>query len=151
MGTHFRGPKDQVAALDAFIKLTRAADSVAARAHTALPADLTISQFGVLEALYHRGPLCPSELAGKVLRSPANLTLVLANLQRDGYIRRQRRAEDRRSHTIHLTEKGRVFIAGLFPKVAAAITLQFRTLSPAEQTRLGALCRKLGLGRTGGP
>ncbi len=147
MGTHYQGPASEVAALDAFIKLTRAADSVAVRAHAVLPEDLTVGHFGVLEALYHRGPMCPSVLAGKVLRSPGNLTLVLSNLYKAGYIRRERSAEDRRFVTIHLTAKGRTCIAGLFPKIAAAITREFAALTPAEQCMLGELCRKLGVGR----
>ncbi len=146
MGTHFKGPADQVAALDTYIKLERAVESVTARAHVVLPAELTVTQFGVLEALHHLGPRCAGELAGKVLKSAGNLTLVLDNLEKAGYVRRERNPDDRRFVTIHLTETGRAYIAELFPKIAASITRELSVLSREEQATLGALCRKLGLG-----
>ena len=68
--THYQGPQHIVESLDSFIKLIRSAESVAARVHQPLPAhDLTISQFGVLEALYHLGPMCQRQLAQKILKS----------------------------------------------------------------------------------
>ena len=147
MGSHHRGPPRETAALDAYIKLMRAAESVTARAHVVLPPDLTFSQFAALEALHHLGPLYLSELATKLLKTGGNLTLVVVNLERCGYVRRERNADDRRYVRVSLTPKGRKFIAALFPKVAASITAQFAPLTAAEQTALGGLCRKLGLGR----
>lgn len=48
----------EVAALDAYIKLMRAADSVTARLEPVMgSAGLTVGQFGTLEALLHLGPL----------------------------------------------------------------------------------------------
>lgn len=138
----------ETAALDAYVKLMRASESVTVRSHTALPKGLTLAQFGVLEALLHRGPLCASELAAKLLKSPGNLTLVIDNLERDGHVRRERDPEDRRFVTIHLTPKGRQFITGLFPDIAAGIAREFAVLSPAEQAMLAELCKKLGRGRT---
>ena len=131
-------------ALGAFVKLVRAAESVAARSHTCLPPGLTFAQFGVLEALLHCGPLCQSELAAKVLKSPANLTLVVDNLERDGHVRRERDATDRRFIRVHLTRPGRTLIENLFPQIAAAITREFSPLTAPEQTTLATLLRKLG-------
>jgi MarR family 2-MHQ and catechol resistance regulon transcriptional repressor len=133
-------------ALGAYIKLMRASESVTARAHLVLPAGVTITQFAALEALLHRGPLFQSELAGKLLRSGGNLTLVVDNLERDGLVVRERDANDRRFVRVALTPKGRKFIAGLFPKVAASLTREFAVLTAAEQTTLARLCRKLGRG-----
>ena len=122
----------------------RAADAVTARAHTGLPKGLTIPQFAVLEVLFHRGSLCQSEIAAKVLKSAGNLTLVVDNLERDGHVTRQRDPEDRRYVTVSLTPQGRTFIGELFPKVAAAITREFSALTAAEQTTLAELCKKAG-------
>ena len=149
MGTHFQGPPAQVAALDTYIKLVRAAESLSTRSHAVLPARLTITQFGVLEALFHRGPMCPSAIAGKVLKSAGNLTLVIDNLSKAGWVRRERNPDDRRYLTIRLTKSGREYIAGLFPKIAGAITREFGVLTRAEQATLAGLCRKLGRGRAG--
>lgn len=144
MGTHYQGTKAETDALNAYIKLMRAADSVTTRVHAVLPEGLTISQFGALETLLHRGPLCQSELASKLLMSGGNITLVVNNLEKAGWISRQRDDADRRFITVSLTEAGRAFIAELFPKVAASITREFGALSTSEQFTLGWLCKKLG-------
>lgn len=134
------------AALDAYVKLVRASESVSARAHVLLAGELTFTQFGVLEALLHRGPLSAGELAEKILKSAGNLTLVLANLERDGLIVRERDRADARRWIVSLSPAGRKRVSALFPKIAAAIAAEFAHLSAAEQAMLGELCKKLGLG-----
>ena len=122
MGTRHRGTIEEINALNAFIKLQRAAESVSSRVHSVLPGELTITQFGVLEALHHIGPLCQSELAEKLLKSGGNLTLVVDNLEKAGYVLRERDPADRRFVVVKLTAKGQAFIAALFPKVVANVT-----------------------------
>lgn len=147
MPTAHQGSPAEVAALDAYIKLMRAAETVTARAHTLLTGELTLTQFGVLEVLYHRGPLSAGEIAEKLLKSAGNLTLVLANLERDGLVARERDPADARRWIIRLTDTGRDRIATLFPQIATAITAEFAPLSVAETAMLAELCKKLGLGR----
>jgi MarR family transcriptional regulator, 2-MHQ and catechol-resistance regulon repressor len=144
MGTHYQGSKEETDALNAYIKLMRAAETLTTRSHAVLPKNLTISQFGALEALLHRGPMCQSELAAKLLKSGGNITLVVDNLVKAGFVTRQRDEQDRRFITVSLTDKGRAFITELFPKVVANITREFGVLSSAEQFTLGWLCKKLG-------
>ncbi len=147
MGTHYQGPPAEVRALDAYIKLTRAAESVSARVAAAYAdAGLTDGQFGALEALYHLGPLVQRTLADKLLRSSGNITLVIDNLERRGLVRRERSTTDRRCITVHLTDEGRRLIRRLFPRQVARLVAEFAILTPAEQDELGRLCRKLGLG-----
>ncbi len=147
MPTAHNGSPAELAALDAYIKLVRAADSVTSRAHMVLDGQLTLTQFGVLEALYHRGPMCAGAIAAKILKSAGNLTLVLANLERDGLIAREADQADARRRVVSLTPAGRTRIAALFPRVASAITTEFTALSSAEQAMLGELAKKLGRGK----
>ena len=147
MPTHHQGPQNEIVALDAYIKLLRAAESVTTRVHAVLPADLTVTQFAVLEVLFHLGPLCQSQLAAKLLKSTANLTLVIANLEKAGLIKRIRQPEDMRFITISLNPRGRALIASLFPKVAARIADEFSVLDPQEKTEFGRLAKKLGVGK----
>jgi hypothetical protein len=57
MPTHYRGSTEERTSLDAYIKLMRAAESVTARLEPLMRgADLTVGQFGALEALLHLGP-----------------------------------------------------------------------------------------------
>jgi MarR family 2-MHQ and catechol resistance regulon transcriptional repressor len=143
--THYQGPPDEVAALDAFIKLARAADAVTHRLQPLLTAaGLTAGQFGALEALLHLGPLCQRELGDKLLMSGGNVTMVVGNLERRGLVRRERDATDRRVRRVHLTPAGTELISRLFPQHAAAVAAEFGVLAPAEQDELGRLCRKLG-------
>ena len=146
MGTRYRGPRAEIDALNAYIKLMRAAESVTVRAHAVLPKDVTLAQFGALETLFHCGPLNQSDLASKLLKSGGNITLIVDNLEKSGYVVRQRDQDDRRFVTVSLTESGRTFISNLFPKVAASITREMAALSPAEQFTLGWLCKKAGVG-----
>lgn len=146
MATRFKGTKAETDALNAYIKLMRAAESVTVRAHAVLPKDITLAQFGALEALLHCGPLSQSDLAGKLLKSGGNITLIVDNLEKAGHVVRERSSEDRRFVTVSLTDSGRAFITELFPKVAASITRELSALSSAEQFTLGWLCKKAGLG-----
>ena len=148
MPTHYRGDPRTVLALDTFIKFTRAANALENRlAHHAQLNDLTMSQFGVLETLYHLGPLCQGEISTKLLRSSGNITLVLDNLEKHGLVERKRETTDRRSVRVYLTSKGNSLIAELFPRQAAAIAAQLDALEPQEQEELGRLCKKLGMSK----
>ncbi len=74
---------DESRALNAYVKLVRATESVSARAHRHLSAaGLTTSQFGVLEALCHLGSLSQTELAKKIHRRDGNITMVINNLEK---------------------------------------------------------------------
>ncbi|HIJ87171.1 MAG TPA: MarR family transcriptional regulator [Desulfuromonadales bacterium] len=133
-------------ALNTYTKLMRAAESVTTRVHRVLAAPkLTISQFGVLEALYHKGPLCQKDIATKILKSTGNITLVIDNLEKTGLVRRERDCEDRRYLTIHLTETGLKLITTVFTDVEASIVTEMASLSESEQEVLGNLCKKLGI------
>ncbi|HSN53665.1 MAG TPA: MarR family transcriptional regulator, partial [Candidatus Sulfomarinibacteraceae bacterium] len=105
---------------------------------------LTESQFGVLEAIHHRGAMCQKDLAAKILKSAGNLTTVIGNLERDGLVVRRRAEHDRRVFTVDLTDRGRRLIRSVFPRHAAVLTRAFAVLEPAEQERLAELCKRLG-------
>lgn len=145
MPTHYRGAPDEIRALDTWIKLTRAANSFGARlAGCGTCSDVTVSQFGVLEALHHLGPLRQGEISAKLLRSGGNITLVVDNLEARGLVQRSREARDRRVVTVSLTEAGKALIAELFPQHVRAIVEEMSVLTAEEQETLGRLCRKLG-------
>lgn len=148
MQNRYKGTKEEARALGAYVKLMRAAESVTARIHRHLgEVDLTISQFGVLEAIYHLGPLSQVELGKKILKTSGNMTMVIDNLEQRGLARRERNVEDRRYFTVHLTDAGEKLIREFFPGHAARITAEMGMLTPSEQEQLSRLCRKLGLGK----
>jgi MarR family 2-MHQ and catechol resistance regulon transcriptional repressor len=145
MPTHHKGTPQEVQALDTFIKLTRATDSLLARlARRETFGDLTPRQFGVLEALHHLGPMRQGEISAKLLTSGGNVTLVVDNLEKSGLVHRERSAEDRRVVMVSLTEAGSELISQVFPKHLADIVAEMSILAPEEQEELGRLCRILG-------
>ncbi len=145
MPTHHPGSEQEKRALNAFITLMRAADSLTARLAEGLAEhDLTASQFGLLETLMHLGPLSQKELARKLLVSGGNVTMVVDNLGKRGLVTRERSTLDRRLVTVALTPAGRKLIAAVFPRHMATIVSQFGILSAAEQETLRRLCRTLG-------
>src|SRR2546423_781324 len=146
MGTHYDGTPEERNALDAYIKLMRAAASVESRVNRHLQeVPLTTSQFGVLEALHHLGPMHQTLLCEKILTSNGNMTLVLDNLTKRNLIERRTDQADRRRTTIHLTAEGRALIERILPGHVRAIVEEFGVLSKEEQAALGDLCRKVGL------
>lgn len=145
MPTHYQGSEKERRALDVYIKLLRAAESVAGRTDGPMTAaGLTPSQFGVLETLYHLGPLMVSQLADKHLKSRNNFTVVVDNLEKQGLVRRERSSEDRRAVWVHLTDAGREKIERVIPEHAKAVAVDMEVLTAEEQEQLGVLLRRLG-------
>jgi len=145
MSRHFHGTPRQERALSAYVKLLRASETLHTEATRSLAgADLSSSQFAVLEALYHVGPLCLSDLARKILKTSGNLTMVANNLEKRDLVVRQQSAQDRRFVSLAITERGRKLMARIFPVHLSRIVELMDRLSPAEQEELGRLSRKLG-------
>jgi MarR family 2-MHQ and catechol resistance regulon transcriptional repressor len=145
MPSNYRGSPVEIEALSAFINLMRASDSVA----TVLQKDfdeneLTTSQFGVLEALFHLGPLFQGELAQKLLRCTGSITSVVEGLEKKGMVERRRESHDKRFVRVSLTPKGKKAIEQVFPKHAGSVVQVFGGLTGEEQKELRRLCAKLG-------
>ena len=146
MGTRYRGKADEVRALNAYINLMRAGRSVGTRLeHRLLELGLTESQFGVLEALLHLGPLFQRQLGEKLFTTRANISLIVDQLEEKGWVERERHPDDRRHVKVALTEAGKKYVKRLFPDHLGAILQEFEVLSAEEQDELARLCRKVGL------
>ena len=143
--SRYRQDRRERLALSTYLQLPRASERLWTRLARGLErADLTPSQFGVLEALYHLGPMCQRDLGERILRTSGNMTMVVGNLERRDLIRRERSAEDQRYNQVHLTAEGERLVRRVFPGHADAITRELAILTQEEQRALGNLCRKLG-------
>jgi MarR family transcriptional regulator, 2-MHQ and catechol-resistance regulon repressor len=152
MPTHYPGTPAEIRALNAHIKLMRAAGTLKARMDRwVMGHGLTESQFGVLETLLYLGPLSPSAISQKRLSSGANITTVLDNLEKRELIRRDPSETDGRCSRVQLTPEGRRLISRIFPAHVAAIRQVYAALSAEEQEALGTLSRKLGLANVEAP
>ena len=134
--------------LDTFIKLSRAYNSVNSSVNKKIFANnLTESQFGVLEALFHLGPLSQKDIAAKLLKSGGNITMVIENLKKRGLIDKTRNDKDKRFYLISLTKSGEQLVKAIFPGHVALICKRFSVLNEDELRMLGSLSKKLGLER----
>ena len=111
--------------------------------------DLTTPQFGVLEALYHLGPLSLGALADKLLVTGGNVTYVMDRLEEQGLVYRERSPGDRRVIQAKLTDAGRAKIAEVFPGHAEYVAAAAGYLDEREQKELRALLKTLGTGIQG--
>jgi MarR family 2-MHQ and catechol resistance regulon transcriptional repressor len=145
MGSRYRGNKQEIRVLSAFINLTRASESLMARQGRRLSKEgLTVSQWGILEALYHLGPMSQKKLGAKLLKSGGNITMVVNNLTVRSLVTRKHPKNDRRLSEIHLTAKGRRLVEHVLPAHVAGIIDDMHCLSAREMEDLRRMCRKLG-------
>jgi MarR family 2-MHQ and catechol resistance regulon transcriptional repressor len=137
---------DRAAALKLFVVMARAFRSVSAPLRTQLKRwDLSPSEFGVLEALHHKGPLPLTELADRILVTGASMTYTVKNLEERGLVARRCSDEDHRFVFAELTATGRELILEVFPEHAELIRVSMRGLSRQEKRDTTELLKRLGL------
>ena len=107
--------------------------------------DLTIAEFAVLEALYHRGPQLLGEIQKRVLVSSGGMTFLVDRLAKRGLAERRECSSDRRARYAALTAKGEKLMKSVFPEHAAVIHGAMKGLKQSEQRALTALLKTLGL------
>jgi MarR family 2-MHQ and catechol resistance regulon transcriptional repressor len=107
---------------------------------------LTTPQFGVLEALYHLGPLSLGGLADKLLVTGGNVTYVMDRLENQGLVYRERSPEDRRVIQAKLTEAGHAKIADVFQGHVEHIEHWARHLDVDAKDSLRSHLKTLGVG-----
>ncbi len=105
---------------------------------------LGLSDFGVLEALLHKGPLPVNALRQKVLLSSGSTTAAVDRLERSGLVLRSETATDRRTRIVRLTGKGSKLISVLFRRHAADMERAFSSLDKTERDTLASILRRLG-------
>jgi MarR family 2-MHQ and catechol resistance regulon transcriptional repressor len=125
--------------------LWRAARAVEARAMASIESTgLCASDFGVLEALLHKGTLPVNMLGRKVLLTSGSITTAIDRLVTRGFVARKDDPDDRRVRLVELTRKGRQLIEPAFAQHAADLDDVVSVLTRDERATLIALLRKLG-------
>jgi MarR family 2-MHQ and catechol resistance regulon transcriptional repressor len=140
---------DQQFILTTYVKMMRAMGVVTTRMHRHLAQfKLTVSQFGVLETLYHLGPLYQKEIGQKILKTRGNMTMVIDNLEKRDLVVRENDPNDRRHIRVRLTTDGENLICHVFPRHAKIAAQVFSALDADELAQLGFLMKKLGMDNT---
>ena len=129
-------------ALKLWVVLSRA--QVAIEAHAAAQVarhGLTTAEFGVLEALYHKGPMLLNEVQRRILVSSGGITYLVDRLEKRGLVERRDCPGDRRARLAALTPEGETLVGAIFPAHAATIRGALSGLSAAETEEAARLLR----------
>lgn len=106
---------------------------------------LNLSDFSILEALLHKGPLPISSIGEKVLLTSGSMTTAANRLIERGLVDRVQDVSDGRSYHLHLTKSGRRLIEGAYAEHARKLEEIVEVLSAAERTDLVRLLKKIGI------
>ena len=138
--------RKQETALKLWVVLARSFDAVSRTVDEDVAQhDLTGTEFGILEVLYHKGPMLLGEVQRKILVTSGGITYLVDRLVAKGLVKREQCAEDRRARYAVLTPAGQALIKRIFPGHAARIEEAMAGLTASEQREAIVLLRKLGL------
>lgn len=139
------GTAAELRALKLWIVLSRASAAVARHAEADVARHgLTLAEFGMLEALFHRGPMLLGEVQRRILVSSGGVTYLTDRLEARGLVERRECPEDRRARYAALTPAGEALVRRIFPEHAACVADAVAGLHAAEQEEAIRLLRSLG-------
>lgn len=137
--------EESTAALRLWVILSRAHSAIAAHATADVARHgLTLAEFAILEALYHRGPMLLGEVQRRILVSSGGITFLVDRLTAKGLVERRTCEADRRARYAALTDRGEALVAEIFPEHAAAVTRAMSALPSDEQHGIADALRVLG-------
>ena len=124
-------------------KAARAAQAYAEKSISEL--EMCGSDFAVLEAVLHKGPLPINEIGKKVLLTSGSITVAVDRLETKGFVERRAHGTDRRARIVHLTKEGSKLITRAYADHAADMErLALASLTRAERETLIGLLKKFG-------
>jgi len=129
-----------------WLVLWKAARAVEAYAQESISQlDICGSDFAVLEALLHKGPLPINEIGKKVLLTSGSITVAVDRLEDRGLVERRAHGTDRRTKVVHLTKQGRKLIAATYKDHASDMEkLASTSLNRKERETLIQLLKQIG-------
>jgi MarR family transcriptional regulator, 2-MHQ and catechol-resistance regulon repressor len=138
--------EDRARALKLWVVFNRAFNAVRKHLEASVNSHgLTDGEFGVLEVLFHKGPLLLGEVQKKILASSGGVTYLVDRLEKKGLVRRDPCPSDRRALYAVLTPEGEAVIKDIFPRHAKAIERALSGLTAKDQEALTELLREMGM------
>lgn len=139
------GREASLSGIHVWLVLWKAARAVELRADRSIAQfGMGRSDFGVLEALLHRGPLSPKQLGEKVLLTSGSMTAAVDRLAERGLVERQADKQDRRACIVQLTPAGGRLIERAFERHRAEMEDALADFSLEDRRALLPLLRRLG-------
>jgi MarR family transcriptional regulator, 2-MHQ and catechol-resistance regulon repressor len=136
--------RDRAATLQLVIAIARSFQAIEQGVRPQLAGQgLGLTEFAVLEVLYHKGALPLGEIRDRILVTGASTTYVVKKLEKRGLMRRRTSAEDQRVVFGELTPKGRALLDGVFPAHVVRLREIMACLSLAEKQAAVRLLRRL--------
>jgi MarR family 2-MHQ and catechol resistance regulon transcriptional repressor len=105
---------------------------------------LQLSDFAIMEALLHKGPLPINVIGRKVLLTSGSMTAAVNRLEKQGYVTRIQDPDDGRCFQIHLTNAGRQVIQQAYGQHTRNLEKVTTVLSDRERGDLVRLLKKIG-------
>ena len=102
------------------------------------------SDFRVLEALLHKGPLPVNVIGPKVFLTPGSISTAVDRLFSKGLVSREESPDDRRIRVVALTERGKALILPIYRKHVEDIRELLADFTPSDIRRLERLMKKAG-------
>ncbi len=137
--------EDEQLSLKLFVVLTRALESVKKEVIKDIKSyNVNLTEFAVLEFLYHKGEQPIQVIGKKVLLASSSITYVVDKLEEKKLLERSACPKDRRVIHGRLTEEGKQFMDDIFPQHEKAMAEIFGNLSKEEKEQSIALLRKIG-------
>lgn len=136
---------DASQALKLFVVLSKTAKYLHEHAHRDVrKSGLTLTEFGVLDLLYHKGSFPIQKIREHILISSGSTTYVIDKLEKKGLLSRNPCPQDRRVIYAKLTLEGEKLFENLFPSHREVIAQAVESLSPEEKDQMIQLLKKLG-------
>ncbi|MFA7075325.1 MAG: MarR family transcriptional regulator [Candidatus Izemoplasmatales bacterium] len=105
---------------------------------------LNVSEFGVLEALYHKKELSIKGVIDKVLVPNSSMSYVIESLVKKNYILKIQSKIDKRSYVLKLSDDGRDLLDNIFPIHKKNIRSVLNVLDENEEVLLQKALIKIG-------
>lgn len=105
---------------------------------------LNVSDFSILEALLHKGPMPINTVGEKVLLTSGSMTAAANRLESKGLVERIQDPLDGRSFYLHLTNTGLKLIREAFQRHSGNLERIFECLDENERAELVRLLKKVG-------
>lgn len=138
--------KEKELSLKLFVVMSRAIEAVEKAVTNDIKRyGLNLTEFGVLEFLYHKGEQPIQIIGKKVLLASSSITYVVDKLEQKELLTRVACPKDRRVTYAQLTEKGSQLMDEIFPLHEEAMAHIFSSLSNKEKEEAIRLLKEVGL------
>lgn len=137
--------KKQDSSLKLFVVLAKAYRAIIEQAEMDIKSKgLNLTDFAVLELLFHRGKQPMQKIGDKILMTSGSITYIVNKLEKKGYLVREASPNDRRVTYASISDQGRELLSSIFPAHWEKLKTIMNGLNDEEKDTAIELLKKLG-------